>query len=88
MQDTTEQDNRFNNFVLLQAQNAGLFLAQLPHPATGEKNLNLKAASSVIDSLEMMAEKTKGNLTTEEEKLLNAAIENLNKLYKNAEELG
>ncbi len=88
MQDSTSQDNRFNNFVLLQAQNAGLFLGQLPHPATGEKNVNLKAASSVIDSLEMMAEKTKGNLSTEEQNLLSTAIENLTNLYTTAEELG
>mgnify|MGYP000480588036 CR=1 FL=1 len=88
MQESPQPDTRFNNFVLLQAQNAGLFLGQLPHPATGEKKVNLPAATSVIDSLEMMAEKTKGNLTTEEQNLLNAAIENLTNLYKTAKDLG
>jgi len=80
-------DPRFNNFVLLQAQNAGLFLGQLPHPATGQKSVNLKAAQSVIDSLEMLADKTAGNLATEEQTLLNKAIDNLNHLYKEAEDL-
>jgi len=88
MQDSTKSDSRFNNFILLQAQNAGLFLGQLPHPATGEKSINLPAATSVIDSLEMLAEKTKGNLTEQEQTLLNSAIDNLNNLFTTAQELG
>jgi hypothetical protein len=74
-------DPRFNEFVILQAQNAGLFLGQIPHPATGEKALNLRAAKSVIDSLEMLADKTEGNLTEQEEKLLGTALANLRPLY-------
>ena len=74
-------DPRFNEFVILQAQNAGLFLGQIPQPATGEKALNLRAAKSVIDSLEMLADKTEGNLTEQEEKLLGTALANLRPLY-------
>jgi len=88
MSSTPSADNRFNNFVLLQAQNAGLFLGQLPHPTTGQKSVNLTAAQSVIDSLEMLAEKTKGNLTEQEQTLLNSAIENLNNLFTTAQDLG
>ncbi len=87
MPSTPAEDPRFNNFVLLQAQNAGLFLGQLPHPATGKKTVNLVAAKSVIDSLEMLSEKTNGNLTKEESTLLCKAIDNLNHLYKEAEDL-
>ena len=75
-------DPRFNDFVLFQAQNAGLFLGQIPNPATGEKHLNLRAARSVLDSLEMLEAKTDGNLTSEEEKLLRAALANLRPLYE------
>lgn len=74
-------DPRFNDFILLQAQNAGLFLGQLPNPATGKTSVNLKAARSVIDSLEMLDAKTEGNLTAEESKLLGAALANLRPLY-------
>jgi hypothetical protein len=77
-------DSRFNEFVILQAQNAGLFLGQIPHPASGEKTLNLRAAKSVIDSLEMLAAKTAGNLTETEEKLLSTALANLRPLYEKA----
>lgn len=88
MSSTPSADPRFNNFVLLQAQNAGLFLGQLPHPATGEKSVNLIAAQSVIDSLEMLSVKTTGNLTDEEQNLLKKAIDNLTHLYKEAQDLG
>lgn len=77
-------DPRFNDFVLLQAQNAGFFLGQLPNPATGEKQVNLRAAKSVIDSLAMLEIKTEGNLTAEEERLLATALANLQPLYEKA----
>lgn len=79
-----EADSRFNEFVIFQAQNAGLFLGQIPNPHTGEKQVNLRAAKSVIDSLEMLAFKTLGNLTEIEEKLLSTALDNLRPLYQTA----
>jgi hypothetical protein len=84
MSDTTEADPRFNEFVILQAQNAGMFLGQIPNPVNGAKSINLRAAKSVMDSLEMLASKTRGNLTASETKLLNAAIQNLTPLYRSA----
>lgn len=77
-------DPRFNEFVILQAQNAGLFLGQIPNPHTGAKSVNPPAAKSVIDSLEMLASKTRGNLTDFEAKLLDTALRNLKPLYQAA----
>ena len=85
MPETAEADPRFNEFVLFQAQNAGLFLGQIPHPQTGEKSMNLRAAQSVIDSLEMLAAKTRGNLTETETKLLTMALQNLRPLFQSAQ---
>jgi hypothetical protein len=79
-----EADPRLNEFIILQAQNAGLFLGQIPHPHSGEKQINLRAAKSVIDSLEMLASKTRGNLTASETKLLATALDNLRPLYQAA----
>jgi hypothetical protein len=79
-----EADPRLNEFIILQAQNAGLFLGQIPHPHSGEKQTNLRAAKSVIDSLEMLASKTRGNLTASETKLLATALDNLRPLYQAA----
>lgn len=75
-------DPRFDDFLFLQAQNAGLFLGQIPHPATGEKSLNLRAAKSVLDCLEMLEVKTQNNLTAHESKLLQAALANIRNLYQ------
>lgn len=88
MADKPNIDPRFYDFVLLQAQNAGLFLGQLPNPTTGEKSINLKAAKSVLDSLEMLTEKSKGNLSGEEIELLDKALTNIQALYQNAVDLG
>ncbi|MES2474631.1 MAG: DUF1844 domain-containing protein [Verrucomicrobiota bacterium] len=84
MSSAPEADPRFNEFIILQAQNAGLFLGQIPNPLSGEKQINLRAAKSVIDSLEMIAFKTLGNLTPTEEKLLTTALDNLRPLYQTA----
>ena len=79
-----EADPRFSEFILLQAQNAGLFLGQIPHPLSGEPQINLRAAQSVIDSLEMLVVKTRGNLTPPEAKLLSTALTHLRPLYATA----
>lgn len=83
---TPEADPRFNEFVILQAQNAGLFLGQIPNPHSGEKEINLRAAKSVIDSLEMLEAKTASNLTATEYQLLKLALNNLRPLYLDAAE--
>ena len=78
-------DPRFSDFVLLQAQSAGMFLGQIPNPSTGEPEVNLRAARSVIDSLEMLEAKTRNNLTDTEEKLLATALLNLRQIYEKVE---
>lgn len=88
MSESSQADSRFNDFVILQAQNAGLFLGQIPHPSTGQRTVNLMAAKSVLDSLEMLVSKTEGNLTEIEGKLLEKALVNLRALYIEAEDLG
>ncbi|MBT8037947.1 MAG: DUF1844 domain-containing protein [Verrucomicrobiae bacterium] len=88
MSDTPQADTRFNEFVYLQAQNAGLFLGQLENPTTGETSVNLKAAATVLDSLEMLAVKSRGNLTPDEASLLEKALLNIRALYANVEDLG
>ena len=79
-----DADPRFNEFIILQAQNAGLFLGQIPNPHSGERQINLRAAKSVIDSLEMLVAKTRGNLTAAEAKLLATALDNLRPLFQSA----
>ena len=80
-----DNDPRFADFVILQAQNAGMFLGQIPNPTSGKPEVNIKAARLVLDSLEMLENKTVGNRTPEEDKLLQTALLNLRSLYAKTE---
>ncbi len=72
---------RFIEFVVMHAQNAALFLGQIPNPKTGEGEVNLDLARMFIDQLAMIQEKTRGNLTSEETKVLSNALSNLQMAY-------
>ena len=74
---TGEMTQRFIEFVMMHAQNAALFLGQIPNPKTGETEINLDLARMFIDQLEMIQEKTRGNLTNEETTVLRNALSNL-----------
>jgi hypothetical protein len=72
-----EMSQRFIEFVIMHAQNAALFLGQIPNPKTGEPEVNLDLARMFIDQLEMIQEKTRGNLTNEETTVLRKTLSNL-----------
>ncbi|CAN5697267.1 hypothetical protein BH20VER1_BH20VER1_20910 [soil metagenome] len=72
-----ELSQRFIEFVMMQAQNAALFLGQIPNPQTGQGEVNLDLARMFIDQLAMIQEKTRGNLTSEEATVLRNALSNL-----------
>jgi hypothetical protein len=72
-----EMTQRFIEFVLMQAQNAAFTLGQIPHPQTGKAEVNLDMAQLLIDQLVMIQEKTKGNLNTDELRILAGTISNL-----------
>jgi hypothetical protein len=81
---TGEMTQRFIEFVMMHAQNAALFLGQIPNPKTGEAEINLDLARMFIDQLEMIQEKTRGNLTNEETTVLRNALSNLQMAYVEA----
>ena len=72
-----ETTQRFIEFVMMQAQNAALFLGQIPNPQTGKGEVNLELAKMFIDQLGMIQEKTRGNLTSEETAVLGNTLSNL-----------
>ena len=76
-----ELSQRFIEFVMMHAQNAALFLGQIPNPKTGEGEVNLELAKMFIDQLAMIQEKTRGNLTNEESTVLRNALSNLQMGY-------
>src|SRR5207248_3886626 len=74
---TGEISQRFVEFVMMQAQNAALFLGQIPNPQTGKGEVDLELAKMFIDQLGMIQEKTRGNLTNEEGAVLKNTLANL-----------
>ncbi len=60
----------FSSFILSLATSALIHLGQEANPATGERSVELPSARQVIDLIALLEEKTKGNLTPEEENLL------------------
>jgi uncharacterized protein DUF1844 len=78
---TGELTQRFIEFVMMHAQNAALFLGQIPNPKTGEGEVNLELAKMFIDQLAMIQEKTRGNLTNEEAAVIRNTLANLQMVY-------
>ena len=78
---TGESAARFIEFVMMQAQNASLFLGLIPHPQSGQPEPNLELARMFIDQLVMIQEKTRGNLSSEEAGVLRNALSNLQMAY-------
>ena len=68
---------RFIEFVMMQAQQAAMFLGRIPNPQTGKPEVNLEIARMFIDQLEMIHEKTRGNLTSEESEILTRVLSDL-----------
>jgi len=52
-------------------------LGQLANPITNEKETNLEDAKFAIDTLQILHDKTKGNLTDEEKKYLDSVLYDL-----------
>ena len=67
----------FANLVVQQASLAMMFLGQIAHPETGQPMLDLEGARLVIDQLEMIQAKTRGNLSPNEEEMLKESLTNL-----------
>src|SRR5919198_3024288 len=76
-----ELSQRFIEFVMMHAQNAALFLGQIPNPRTGQGEVNLELAKLFVDQLAMIQEKTRGNLTSEEAAVLRNTLSNLQMAY-------
>lgn len=83
-----EMTQRFIEFVMMQAQNAALFLGQIPNPQTGKAEINLEVARMFIDQLVMIQEKTRGNLTNDETTVLRNALSSLQMAFVEASQGG
>ncbi|MFH1369432.1 MAG: DUF1844 domain-containing protein [Elusimicrobiota bacterium] len=69
------------SIILMLASACWQQLGKIPNPVDNKVEVDLEHAQITIDILEMLKEKTKGNLTTEEDKLLSNTIADLQLNY-------
>lgn len=76
-----EDPASFVNFLSTLATNAAAALGAVPHPATGQRAVDLETGKYWLDVLGMIKEKTKGNLHKQESRLLEGLLADLRMQY-------
>jgi hypothetical protein len=77
-------DVTFSAFVYSLSTSALVHLGEIPEPISEQMDKNLPLAKQTIDILGILQEKTKGNLTQDEENLLNSFLYDLRMRYVKA----
>jgi hypothetical protein len=71
MESSGPSELTFSGFILSMATTAALHFGDIANPHTGRKEEpDLESAGHIIEILEMLQQKTRGNLIPEEERLL------------------
>ncbi|MGI5860936.1 MAG: DUF1844 domain-containing protein [Myxococcales bacterium] len=78
----------FTTFCLSLASSAMIHLGDAPHPETGKAEANMPLAKQTIDILALLEDKTRGNLTSEESRLLATLLYDLRIRYVEAQRTG
>lgn len=71
----------FLNFISDISLQIMILLGQIEHPATKKKEKNLSQAKYMIDTLEMLEEKTRGNLSSQESMMLTQLLHQFRMTY-------
>ena len=64
----------FNSFIISLSSTALFHLGEIRDPQTGLTKLDLPLAKQAIDTVSMLKEKTEGNLTEEEQKIIEGVL--------------
>jgi len=89
-----DQDNaayhepNFKVFVSSLSMQAMIALGKIENPITKKAEANYEQARFLIDTLQVLKEKTKNNLESEEEKLLEESLFSLRMMYVEAKKDG
>lgn len=67
----------FSEFLMLLSTQTMMQLGMIPNPFTQKSRVDLVGAQTTIEAIDMLREKTQGNLTEEEAKMLDNALHNL-----------
>ncbi|MFA5362561.1 MAG: DUF1844 domain-containing protein [Candidatus Omnitrophota bacterium] len=71
----------FNFFITTFSLQAAIALGEIANPVTNKKEENLSQAKFIIDTIAVLKDKTKGNLTGEESTLLENVLYELRMVY-------
>ncbi|MBA3692295.1 MAG: DUF1844 domain-containing protein [Acidobacteria bacterium] len=71
----------FVNFLTTLATQAAAALGAMPHPATGQRTLDLETGKYWIDVLAMLKEKTRNNLHSKEAEIFDGMLSDLQMQY-------
>jgi hypothetical protein len=71
----------FSTFLLSLSTSVLVCLGELPDPLKNDKSTNLPLAKQTIGIIEMLKEKTRGNLTEEEDRLIEGILYDLRMKY-------
>jgi hypothetical protein len=74
----------FSSFILSLYSSGLVQLGKVEDPSTGKKTKNLDLAKHTIDMIAMLEEKTRGNLSEEEQNLLKALLSEIRIAYVEA----
>jgi hypothetical protein len=80
-QPTTLPEINFTSFIFSLSTSVLLHFGEITDPISNRKERNLPLAKQTIDLLGMLKEKTKGNLSNEEDELLDNILFNLRMKY-------
>ncbi len=72
-----EPEINFEHFLLSLSTSALLHLGEIPDPETNAKKVDLVQAKQSIDILGLLRDKTKGNLTENEQTLIDSMLREL-----------
>jgi hypothetical protein len=79
--DTPKRSAPFENLIRMLGSNGAMVLGAYTDPRTGQPVIDPEAARELIDMLDAMHEKTKGNLAPEEDSLLLDLVGKLKMTY-------
>ncbi len=71
----------FSSFILSLCSTAFIHLGEIEDPATGTRRVSLEEARQLIDIIDMLRQRTRGNLDPEEQKLIEGALYELRMRY-------
>jgi hypothetical protein len=74
----------FTNLILSLSTQAVIQMGEIQDPVTGQVTKNLPLAKQTIDLIGMLKEKTQGNLTSDEEKIVENLLYDLRMRYVKA----